>query len=249
MTESKESADAVGTPPVARAGRHAAAHIRFWAAAIMILAADLGSKTWAFRSLAPDEVRTVVPGVLEFRRSLNDGAVFGSLTGHVELFLAASVLALGFVLYLFWNSLARQWVLHVALGAILAGTLGNFYDRTYQVADIVTYKNAAGRENSIIGRVVNGDSEAKVRLGDWPEGTRPQSFVRSEVSLRRQGVVRDFLKFVPKFPDWVPKLARRDVWPWIFNVADAALVCGVGVLLLGTGARSKGAVPSAAKDA
>ena len=30
----------------------------------------------------------------------------------------------------------------------------------------------------------------------------------------------------------MPGLAGHDVWPWIFNVADASLVCGVVWMLL-----------------
>ncbi len=217
-----------------RAIGHAPSHLRFWIAAAIVLALDLWSKAWVFESLRPDEVRTIIPRVLEFRRSLNDGAVFGSLTGHVELFIAASVIALGFVLYLFYGSTSRQSVLHVALGFILAGTMGNLYDRTFQVADVVTHRTASGREQSVIGRVVSAPDDDVVRVGEWPDGTHVQTFPKSAVQIRRQGVVRDFIKFVPKFPDWVPRLGRRDVWPWIFNLADGALVCGVAVLLLGS---------------
>ena len=42
---------------------------------------------------------------------------------------------------------------------------------------------------------------------------------------RRQGVVRDFIKVEPKF-------GRFELWPWVFNVADALLVAGVALLLL-----------------
>jgi len=37
--------------------------------------------------------------------------------------------------------------------------------------------------------------------------------------------VRDFLKIV-----W--KIGDRELWPWIFNVADVLLVIGVGLLLI-----------------
>ncbi len=213
-----------------RAVGHLASQVRFWLPAAGILGLDLWSKSAVFHRLDPDEVFTVVPRVMEFRRSLNDGAVFGSSTGYVGVFIAASVLALAFVVYLFWCSHARQRVTHIALGLILAGALGNLYDRAFMAADIVSPHS--GRHPSIIGKLLSDPSDAIVHVGTWPEGAHPQTFARADVSVRRQGVVRDFLKFVPKFPAWVPRLGQRDIWPWIFNVADSALVVGVVLLLL-----------------
>lgn len=199
---------------------------------MLLLIIDLWSKSAAFNRLAPDEGYNVFPGILEFRRSLNDGAVFGSFTGYVSVFIGASILALGFVLYLFRGSSPRQRLLHVALGLILAGALGNLYDRMFMIADVVVQKSRTGRDISTIGVIVSKPDDPVIRLGTWPEGDHVQTFRRSDVTIRRQGVVRDFLKFLPRFPKWVPKLGGRDVWPWIFNVADAALVVGVAALLL-----------------
>jgi len=47
-----------------------------------------------------------------------------------------------------------------------------------------------------------------------------------------EGGVRDFIKFLPRLPTWIPLVGGFDAWPWIFNVADALLVCGVAILLL-----------------
>ena len=200
---------------------------------VVFLAIDLWSKSWAFSRLGVQEVKTVIPGFLEFRRSLNDGAVFGTFTGQTSVFIVASLFALGFVLYLFMHSHARQKVLHVSLGLILAGALGNLYDRAFVHADVVRIEDKKGRVQSQIGTIVAED-ESTIRLGDFPDGASPQTFKRSEVTLRRQGVVRDFLKFVPKFPSSWSRVGGIDMWPWIFNIADAALVVGVAVLLLGS---------------
>jgi lipoprotein signal peptidase len=199
----------------------------------MLLVIDLWSKAWVFRNLGAHEVKTIVPGLLDFRRSLNDGAVFGTFTGQTSLFIVASLFALGFVLYLFLHSHARQWFLHISLGMILAGALGNLYDRIQVQADVIRVTDRQGRVQSHIGTIVARD-ENTVVVGDFPDGGSPQAFARSEVEIRRQGVVRDFLKFVPKFPAGWPQLGGWDVWPWIFNVADAALVVGVAMLLLGS---------------
>lgn len=212
------------------------AHALFWATGAALLLLDLWSKQWAFAALGPTEVTTIIPRVLEFRRSLNDGAVFGAFTGQTALFVAASVCAIGFVLYLFATSAARHRLLHLALGMVLAGALGNLYDRAFIVADVVRiHDSRTGRVESLIGTIVGEPTADSVRVGDWPEGTNVRTYDLDEVELRRQGVVRDFLKFVPRFPAWVPKLGGRDVWPWVFNIADSALVCGVLLLLVSSG--------------
>ena len=69
------------------------------------------------------ETRTIIDGTLEFRRSLNAGAVFGSFSGRASLFVIASLLALGFVLYLFTRSSPRQYGLH-ATGLLSSRWLG-----------------------------------------------------------------------------------------------------------------------------
>jgi len=212
--------------------RHLPSHVRFWGLALLLLWLDLWSKSWAFGTLKPDVPLTIFPGMLEFRRSLNDGAVFGSFSGFVDVFIFASLFALLFVFYLFACSQRTQRGLHVALALILAGAVGNLYDRAYIVADVARIVDDAGRARSLIGVVVSDPSEEMIRIGDWPDGRDPHTFAPHEIRLRRQGVVRDFIKFLPRFPAWVPRLGGRETWPWVFNVADAALVCGVGILLI-----------------
>ncbi len=207
------------------------AHLLFWIVAAVIVVVDLWSKHWAFQTLPPDAPREYISGFLELRRSLNDGAVFGSFTGYVSVFIVASFLALSFVLYMFIQSGSRQRMLHVALALILAGAIGNLYDRAFIKADVVSFPNDASHR-SIIGMVLNGDDDTQVLVGEWPDGARVRSYARSDVSIRRQGVVRDFLKFTPTFPQGWGRLGGQDVWPWIFNIADAALVCGVTLLML-----------------
>ncbi len=209
-----------------------AAHLRFWSTAVLALAFDLWSKHWVFTNLEPREVRPFVSNFVVFRRSLNDGAVFGSFSGQTSLFVAASFLALGFVIYLFVNSPRRAAILQCALALIIAGALGNLYDRAFVKADIVKFTNRQGQQVSLIGLIVGDPAADTILVGSWPESANPQRFKQSEVHLRHQGVVRDFVKFVPRFPQWVPKLGGTDVWPWVFNVADAALVCGVVTLML-----------------
>lgn len=212
--------------------RHLPSHLRFWLLAGAIVWLDLWSKTWAFGHLGPGETRVIVRNVIEFRRSLNTGAVFGSFAGYTSVFIVASLFALGFVLYMFARSARTQAALQVALALILAGAIGNLYDRTFLRADVVTRQTESGAERTTVGKIISSPDDATLRIGDWPGGENARRFMRSRVTVHRQGVVRDFIKFVPRFPASVPKVAGRDIWPWVFNVADSALVCGVCLLLI-----------------
>lgn len=217
--------------PAPHAWRDFASHGRLWLAGGSALALDLWSKHWAFSSLEPDTGHAVIDGVLEFRRSLNAGAVFGVFSGYVNLFVVASLAALAFVLYMFATSSRSYRVMHLALGLILAGAIGNLYDRTTTTADVVDFRGSSGEWMTFIGRVTSEPTDDFVRVEDWPAGGNPRTLSKDGTVVRTQGVVRDFIRFVPRFPAWVPRLGGRDVWPWVFNVADAALVVGVLTLL------------------
>ncbi|MFM7052194.1 MAG: signal peptidase II [Planctomycetota bacterium] len=117
------------------------------------LALDLWSKYWAFRTIAgypveldrdrvlgdpsfyvPHHPRvTALPfDLLDFRLVLNHGAVFGIGQHRRELFIAFTALAtLAAVLLFALGTRVRMRWSHVAIGCILAGGIGNLYDRVF----------------------------------------------------------------------------------------------------------------------
>ena len=147
-------------------------HLRFWLIMAVGLIADLWTKHWAELTLKGRPPRVIVEDALSLHYSTNKGALFGMGQQLTWLFVGASLAALLFVLYVFAKSNTRQRSFHAALGMILAGALGNLYDRLF-----------------------NG------------------------------GEVRDFIKIELHIGDF-------ELWPWIFNVADMLLVCGVSILML-----------------
>ena len=221
---------------------HLFSHLRFWVIAVIVFWFDLWSKSWAFTVLGPSEARPAFGHLLEFRRSINAGAVFGFFKGQVGLFIVASLFAFGFVFYLFATSARTQRVLHLALGLILAGALGNLYDRAVMKADVLEFRDPAHVPPELTGKITS-NSDKYIHIGQWPEGRNAQRVARADVDIRSQGVVRDFIKFVPRFPSWVPRFGGRDIWPWVFNIADTALVCGVGALLF-TSSLKRRALPA-----
>ncbi len=82
----------------------------------------------------------LIPHVLALQATSNGGAVFGFGQGWSLALIAVSVVAMAFVVYVFMSSFRRQWVMHIALGLILAGAAGNLYDRIFnhgQVRDFI----------------------------------------------------------------------------------------------------------------
>jgi lipoprotein signal peptidase len=212
-----------------------ASHARLWLIAIIGLAADLLSKHWAFTRLDPNPSGAgwvALPGLVAFRRSLNPGALFGLGKGLTPVFIGASVLALGFVVFLFFHSTRRRRSLHIALGLVLAGALGNLYDRAFMIADVVRFTQN-GQRLGYVGKVISKPGESPVIVAPWPEGTRryalPPIGPAADPQVRQMGVVRDFVKIEPHF-----KVGKYtiDLWPWVFNVADVMLAFGVGILMI-----------------
>ncbi|MEM6459494.1 MAG: signal peptidase II [Planctomycetota bacterium] len=187
------------------AGRRGTAITRFFVVVAIVLAADLALKYWAFDTVAgrpvvitdelldgreghhafwskyPHEPIVVAPRLLELRLTTNTGAVFGLGKGNRLLFIAVSVVATAVIGWLFARSPARAWGLHLALSLVLAGALGNLYDR-------VVYRAVRDMLHLLPG--------VDLPLGlAWPGGI-------------------------------------TEVWPWIFNLADVALMAGVGLVLI-----------------
>jgi signal peptidase II len=105
----------------------------FFAIAAAGVAADVATKSWIFNWLGMPGQRDVFwvwQDRVGLQTSLNEGALFGIGQGGVPVFAALSVLAaLGILFWLFRGGAARDLLLTVALACIMAGILGNLYDR------------------------------------------------------------------------------------------------------------------------
>ncbi len=105
-----------------------AALFRFVGVCAIGLTLDLSTKVFAVRYLANGESYEAIPGWLNFTYTGNHGAVFGLGVGLRWLFVAVSVLAIGFLTWLFAQSRGQRFY-QILLGLLLAGVLGNMYDR------------------------------------------------------------------------------------------------------------------------
>jgi lipoprotein signal peptidase len=204
--------------PAARplpAYRHRPAILLFVILASTVFGLDLWLKAWSFAHVAgapvlidpnldlsdplagvPDHPPIVlVPSILNLHLTTNPGAVFGVGKGRKWFFITMSVIAVCIIAVIFARSPARSRWLHVALALILAGAMGNLYDRA------------------------------------------------------RFGQVRDMLHLVPgiRLPfGWAwpgPGGGIHDLYPWIFNLADVALVSGVVLMMALLWAPKRAATP------
>ncbi len=176
-------------------------------ATIIALATDLGSKVWAFSSIAdrPVEVTrerviasgldleqviplhdpvVVIPNGLELKLVLNPGAVFGMGAGKRWFFIVFTMLAIAFATWMFatWTR-PRDRAAHIAIALVLGGGLGNLYDRVMYAC------------------------------------------------------VRDFLHPLPgvRLPfGWSWPWGGREIWPYVSNIADLWLIVGILILVVYT---------------
>jgi signal peptidase II len=128
----------------------------FLLTALLGLVSDLASKSIAFRTIAdrpvavereqvirewqerralgrlvpPHKPVVIVPSVLEFSLVLNPGAVFGIGAGQRWFFVAFTIGALGLAVWMFgmWTKPEDAFA-HAAIGLLVAGGIGNLYDR------------------------------------------------------------------------------------------------------------------------
>jgi signal peptidase II len=95
----------------------------------VIYVADQVSKALVVAAFDPGESVDVIGSLVRLWYVQNTGAAFSLFPGAIWLFLPVTVLALVMIGYFFRSFRDRSVAIHVVLGTILAGTLGNLTDR------------------------------------------------------------------------------------------------------------------------
>jgi signal peptidase II len=109
--------------------------VLFWSIALGGALFDLVTKSLAFARIGepPTAPVTVIPNILELYTSYNSGALwgFGRALPHSSLIFAglSVVAAVAICYWLFVKGASSDGRLTAALGLIMAGALGNCYDR------------------------------------------------------------------------------------------------------------------------
>lgn len=218
------------TAAFATAARHLPSWLRLLSIAIPGLALDLWSKQWAFHTLLQGGRVEVIPYILDFRTALNPGALFGIGAGQTPLFLIASIVALALVGWMFAQTPRSNRIMHIALGGILAGALGNMYDRVFIKLQPTPYSTANGRVFMENTGPAPDAAQFQV-LKEFPAdaaypSSRPAAIRRVTEVDPPVGFVRDFIYISKRW------FGGNELWPWVFNVADMLLVGGVIILAL-----------------
>jgi signal peptidase II len=97
--------------------------------AAVLYVADQVTKALVAANLEVGERVDVVGDVIQLWYLRNTGASFSILPGALWLFIPVTIVALGMVAYFHFQFRHRGPWIHVILGAILAGALGNLTDR------------------------------------------------------------------------------------------------------------------------
>jgi len=110
----------------------ASRYLLFTSVAVLGFLADIGTKAWVFSQpdLRAGEICWLWTDHVGIQLSRNLGALFGIGQGKVWLFAALSSVALVAIpTWLFWFRAARDRWITFALGCVMAGVLGNLFDR------------------------------------------------------------------------------------------------------------------------
>ena len=147
------------------------------------------------------------------------GTTFGNQVWHKLALSIFRIFAIGGICY-YWYQQAKAGVRReflVAIGLILAGATGNlidsmFYDYAFPYDPCMGY-------NHLEGSGVYADCGFFGKIE-----TKHRGFLL--------GNVVDMYKFQATWPQWVPWLGGKEVFPAIWNTADASITIGVAMVFI-----------------
>ena len=124
--------------------RNFKAHLCLWTVTVLGTGADLLSKSWAIERLGNPEKGNlqhidIIEGYVRFITVFNPGAVGGAAAGKTTLLVGASVVAIIMLLWFFAVSRSNQLGCHIGLGMLLAGAMGNLYDRMFNDGKVIDF--------------------------------------------------------------------------------------------------------------
>ena len=93
-----------------------------------ILALDLVTK-YVLDATLGDETKSIIPGLFNFKLVHNYGAAWGMLAGKQIFLIVLSIVFLAIFLIYYIKEKNKTWFLSVTFGFLIAGCLGNLFDR------------------------------------------------------------------------------------------------------------------------
>ena len=193
---------------------------------LTLLILDQLVKIYIKTSFNSDEVKYVFGNWFALHYIENQGMAFGTTFGSemwhklaLSLFRVVAIFALAYYIFTEAKKGAKMEFL-VAVGFVFAGATGNLLDSMFY--DYFFPFNPCEGFNQLQG------SGVKMNCTDYgftyPVEVRHQGFLF--------GNVVDMFQFDVNWPKWVPYVGGNQIFPAIWNVADACITLGIFTIIL-----------------
>ena len=192
----------------------------------VLLLIDQITKIYIKSSFEPGQTQTLFGDWFVLHYIENPGMAFGTTFGSGVLpKLSLSIfrfIAICFIVYYLFKQAKKGASLEFLLvfGLILAGATGNLLDSMFY--DYFFTLNPCDSFNQVSGSGIKGIC---TDYGfNYPVELRHQGFML--------GSVVDMFQFNVYWPKWIPVLGGEQIFPLIWNVADASISTGVILILI-----------------
>jgi signal peptidase II len=193
---------------------------------LALLIIDQVVKIYIKTSFSSDEVKYVLGNWFALHYIENQGMAFGTTFGSemwhklaLSLFRVVAIFALAYYIFTEAKKGAKLEFL-VAVGFVFAGATGNLLDSMFY--DFFFPFNPCEGFNQLQG------SGVKMNCTDYgftyPVEVRHKGFLF--------GNVVDMFQFNVNWPKWVPYVGGNQIFPAIWNVADACITLGIFTIIL-----------------
>jgi signal peptidase II len=185
---------------------------------VLILLCDQLIKIYIKTHFSPGEDVAVIGNwfVLEYieNQGMAFGTTFGNKMWHKLALSIFRIIAIGGISF-YWYKQAKSGAktgFLIAIGLIIAGAFGNLIDSMFY--DFAFKYDPCMQFNHLPGSGIKSDCGFFGTIE-----TRPTGFLL--------GNVVDMFKFDAIWPEWIPLIGSKQVFPAIWNLADASISIGV----------------------
>jgi len=192
---------------------------------LIVLLIDQLVKIWVKTDFQIEESREFIPKFLQLYFIENRGMAFGTTLGDgiwpkyvLSLFRLGAIVGIAIYLRRLITEGKESVSFLITIALIFAGAAGNLIDGAFY--DVYFGIDSSVRTNWMINEfgfpIYDETGNIVLRQGGYLLGS-----------------VVDMFQFTVKWPSFMPwGYAGRDIFPFIFNVADFAISVGVGIIIL-----------------